>query len=478
MYAMIRGGFMPNGLQHGPPIIAPHSPIYGGGQLALDLPGELVQAMEQIQRGAFDGDMNAVYAQVFEQLQQIRRTVTSTMTGFPVRENLEAPARVLIPMDTPMRNRIPRVPGAGTASAWRQLTSFGGGYGVSTTVTSGASSATQTVGSTAGMQSGDGIYFATTNVVGIVSSVTNATTVVLTASISTTTAEVVSRVGQPGQGAAVRSFYAETGAPASHTETYAAKSAGYKLLGTYGDITGFAMASGATYQNQYATTKRNSINNLMLNEENAIVNGSSSILAAPWGDGSTNFSFDGIRNLTTTANGVPTNQVQTSVGALTFAHIDLQISRIWNQGGRKNWMLLNEQEARSIDHLFDASGSTNRVVFTDPGNVTAGRRVTGYVHPITKEVVDIIVDRFMPPGEIIFGSDLLPDMTPALDISVLPQVMLPELAPDEQIQGYTAQELAPTTSAPQVYPFVVTVYEVLRMLGATVFAKSQGVTGV
>jgi hypothetical protein len=60
-----------------------------------------------------------------------------------------------------------------------------------TTVTTGASSATQTVGNTAGMAAGDVLYFATTAVYRTVISVTNSTTVVVDATLSTTTAEVV-----------------------------------------------------------------------------------------------------------------------------------------------------------------------------------------------------------------------------------------------------------------------------------------------
>jgi len=218
----------------------------------------------------------------------------------------------------------------------------------------------------------------------------------------------------------------------------------------------------------------------MLNEENALINGSSTITAAPWGDGSNALGFDGIRNLTTTANGVPVAQVQTAVGALTFAHMDSQIGNIWNNGGTGLWMLMNAQESLSISHLFDASGSTNRVVFQtgSQGNLIAGRRVVGYVNPIDGQTVDIIVSRFMPPGTIIYGADYLPDGSPAYDVSVLPQVNLPQLAPDEQIQGYTAQELAPTTAAPQVLPWICSVFEVMRMKGATVFGSDSGVTAV
>lgn len=97
-------------------------------------------------------DLGATLAQLRSEL---TRAVTSTTTGFPIRENLEAPAKILTPTETPIRNMLPRVPGAGLVASWRQITSLGGGYGFQTTVTTGASSATQTVGSTVGMRAGD-----------------------------------------------------------------------------------------------------------------------------------------------------------------------------------------------------------------------------------------------------------------------------------------------------------------------------------
>jgi hypothetical protein len=66
-----------------------------------------------------------------------------------------------------------------------------------TTVTTGASGATQTVGSTAMMKAGDVLTFGTSMLSGVVSSVTNITTVVLTTALptSTTTGETVTDAG-------------------------------------------------------------------------------------------------------------------------------------------------------------------------------------------------------------------------------------------------------------------------------------------
>lgn len=78
----------------------------------------------------------------------------------------------------------------------RQL--YGDGTGVITTVTTGASSATQTVGDTTYLYPGRVIYFGTSAAARTVSSVTSATVVVLTATISTTTGESVYHSGTQG----------------------------------------------------------------------------------------------------------------------------------------------------------------------------------------------------------------------------------------------------------------------------------------
>src|SRR6185312_12081043 len=460
------GGFNPAFLQRSRPIYQ-------------DSTGDIQGRMDQLLRGEF-GDTDPAQFLLSLQtdlLQQLNRAQTST--GIPVREDLEAPALQIVPLDTPFRNRLPRTVGSSTASSWEQEVALGGGYGVNTTITSGTSSATQTVASTAGMQPVTSLYFAVTAAYRTVVSVTNTTTVVLNSTISTNTTEGVFQgpYAQPGQ-APVQMFFAEDGAPATAKATYAKLTLAYKLLGTIGSITGFAMAAGATYQNQRDAEILEGIRRTMLSEENGLINGSSTILTAPWGDGTTNFAFDGCLNQTTTANGTPGQQVQTAVGALTTAHMDQQLTRIHNEGGMDAYIIANAQEALSLAHLATASGSIIRVEATSSADMILGGRVIGYKHPITGQIVPIEVSRFMPAGTMWFGSERGPDGMVAADVRVLPQVQLPELAPNVNIQGYVAQELAPTTAAPQVYAFLISVFETLRIKNAKVVAKSSGLTPV
>ena len=416
---MLRAGFMHPSLGRDS-ALAPSAPILNRGNIASRLPEEIRNSIGSLQRGEIVGDVNQVLMHLGMTLQEFERAITSTQTAFPVRENLESEAKLLIPVETPYRNMLPRVKGSGTAVNWRQVTSLGGGWG--------------------------------------------------------------SGFDQGGGGSAIRSFFVESGAPADHATVYANKTASYKLLGTYGSVTGFAMAAGANFQNQLAVEKTNAIMNLMLNEEYALISGDSTSVAVPWGDGATAMSFDGIITLVATANGTPAAQVQTAVGALTLAHIDGQLRRLYNQGARGQFMLLNGQEILSLVHLAETSGSIIRVTAaasgSGAGQTVLGVHVTGYMHPITGEVVPIIPSRFVPAGTMIFGSKQLPDGNPTAEVEVLPQVELPELAPNEPVQGYVAQELAPTTAAPQVYPFIVSVYEVLKLKSALHYAKSSGVTAV
>lgn len=480
-----RAGFFPAALgSHGLPL-TPSRPLF---QRGAELPAssqELLTRMQgasDIERAAFMTDPG--FAQQFLQAQlDVQRAITSATTALPIRENLEAPARLLVPTDTPLRSMLPRVPGAGTAAAWRQITSLGGGYGFQTTVTTGASSTTQTVGSTAGMVAGDSLWFATTGAARTISSVTNATTVVLTSTISTTTGETVTNATRPvGAGAGTiadtQTFYAESGAPADHATVYAAKSASYKLLGTFGSVTAFAQAAGMTYQNTYEAERTNAVINLSLNEENALINSSSTATTPPWGDGANALGFAGMLELIATGNGTPADQIQTAVGGLTMSAIDNMLRRIWEMGGRGPYILVNSLEMLSMIHLLEAAGSIVRIPATAEGAGVLGAYVKNVVHPISGEPVPVMVDRFLAPGTMIFGSKTLPDGSPAAEVNVLPQTTDIALAPGEQIQGYVATPLAPTVSAPDVWPFFVKVYEVLAMKAATVFGKLQGVTPV
>lgn len=377
---------------------------------------ETQKTVDAFLRGEISGDSDKIMASLMAQLNTIQRGITTSTTALPIRENLEAEAKVLVPVETPFRNRLPRVPGAGTAAAWRVITSLGGGWG--------------TVGD------------------------------------------------QPGGGTAAQYFFGETGTVGETETAYLARSAAYKIMGERRSVTGLAQASGMTFQDNFAKERTNAILNLMLKEENALINGNATATAVPWGDGTTAFAYDGILRQVATANGTPSAHIQTGVGALTFAHIDAQLTRIWAQGGQRPFIMVNSQEARSIKNIALASNSVHRVVLTDQGGSQVSIRVQSYTHPITGEAVPILTNRFMPAGTMVFGSESGPQGDAAAEVDVLPVVQMPEYNTNDPIQGYVAQELMPTASAPLVYGFIVFCFSVLKLKIATVYATSAGVTAV
>lgn len=72
-----------------------------------------------------------------------------------------------------------------------------GGSAYSTTVTTGATSTTQLVGSTANMIVGDTLFFHTANVTVSVVTITDSTHVVVSASVASTTSEIVTVSSTP-----------------------------------------------------------------------------------------------------------------------------------------------------------------------------------------------------------------------------------------------------------------------------------------
>jgi hypothetical protein len=435
---------------------------------------ELAEFDEQLQRGAVS-DPDATLARL---LGTLNRGVTSGMTAFPVRENLEAEALALTPVETPLRNMLPRVPGAGTAVKWKVQTSFGTGLGTATTTSGTTNTAnTLTVVNARGFFVGESfLYTGTTFVITAINYSTNVISVASgIGADSQTNGQTVVKVSLfwPESGAPTRMFYSETGAPVESTTVYADRTASYKLLGDMGSVTLFAAASGANFMNQIAVEKANCLIRTMLKEEYALLHGDSAATNAPWGDGSTALAYQGLIPYVT-ANS-PAAQIQSSVGALTLEHVHSQLSRIWYQGGRGMYVILNGREAESLTKIATTTGNY-RVILTNERGIQLGGKVASIVHAVSGEEVPIYVHPFMPVGRIVFGAERNQRGQASAEVDVLPQVQGPETAFGTSIQGYFAQEIAPTAAAPEVMLFKVGLYSVPKWKNPLVFGLSTGVT--
>jgi len=69
--------------------------------------------------------VNLTIQQLQAKIAEFEKTVTSADTAFPVRENLAAEAKLVIPVDTPLLNRFPTKVGSGKAAAWKEITGLG-----------------------------------------------------------------------------------------------------------------------------------------------------------------------------------------------------------------------------------------------------------------------------------------------------------------------------------------------------------------
>ena len=388
-----------------------------------ELSPELRTELDLVQRGEFTGDITDFSAHIATEIEnmrgEIQRAITTSTANVPIRENLESPAITLIPQETPFRNMLPRTVGSGLSSSWRQIVSLGGGWGAGT--------------------------------------------------------------DQPGGGVAQRVFMSEIGAPTEFTAQYSARNAPYKILAAFGRVSDLAAAAGASFSDLVGQERRNTLSNLMLNEENALINGDSMSVAAPWGDGVTPLAFDGILTLTSTGNGVPSQQIQTAVGQFTLPHFDAQTGRIFTAGGDGVFALMNQLEMASFQKAFLGDGGRRQLMDTNGNaNITAGGRIVKYIHPVWGKPVTLMVDRFMPAGTIEFGAMTLPDGSSAMDVQVLPQAVLPadiqrpEGSP-HTVQGYSVIDLARSLTQPGLIPHMVSVFEVFRLKSALHVGKSTGV---
>lgn len=252
---------------------------------------------------------------------------------------------------------------------------------------------------------------------------------------------------------------------------------GYKLLGAFGALRGFSIASGQNYKDLLGHEKQNTLLTVMQNEENALINADSTSTQAPWGNGDNCLIYNGLLNEITVENGVPAVNICENVGELTTAHIDEQLGRCWQNGGRGLFILWGAQEGQSLWELMVCTNTVYRKVVDEPesDNSVCEHKISFIQSTINGERVPVLCSRFIPAGTILFGALYGPEGKPSIDVDVLPQ--LPGDY-DNGIQGYCCTELARSTDAPDVFPFLVSVYEVLRVHDLMCFAKSTGVLPV
>lgn len=428
-------------------------------------------------------DPNDAFARL---IAEINRGVTSGMTAFPVRENLDGEVHILTPVATPLRNRLPRTPGAGKATAWKVQSSFGVGLGTQTTTSGTTNSAnTLVVANANGFFAGETILYASnTHTISSVDYTNKIITVGASPGVGANSqtngqAVVKNSLFFPESGTADQIFYSESGSPSERTTVYADLSASYKLLGTKGSITMFAAAAGRNFMDQYAVEKRNTLTTLLLKEEFALLFSKSDVTTAPWGDGTTALGYLGL--IPWIDANAPASQIQTSVGALTFKHMQEQLTRVWYNGGRGLYAMMSGQEANSMMRLVESSGNY-RIVLGDQGALKVGGKVATMIHATSGEAVELFVHTMMPTGTMVFGADRNAEGQTTAEVEALEQATMPgsvdQAGQSAPFGGYYAQDLAPASATPEKMEFIAKIYSVPKWKNSKVFAISRGLTAV
>lgn len=238
-------------------------------------------------------------------------------------ENITEDIKLLVPTDTPIRNRIPRVGGFGQAAVFKRLTS-----------------------------------------------------------------KLHSNTGAGGVGTNTSVAFADAGAPNETAQTYSTVAYPFKLLGRKVEVGGLAIAAtkGSALgdnpvvggSNMLESRERVKAVEVMLGEEELIIGGNVSTDANQ---------FDGLGKQITTNSG--------NAALLTASGIGSFCNDVYQAGGDPSVLIANARQNRAIADNLEWSGSINRAFIGDRGAVTAGFKVSNVINPVTGNVIDLEVSRYV-----------------------------------------------------------------------------------
>lgn len=275
---------------------------------------------------------NDVFAQVDAQMrEQIIKAaeVLATTTFAPetrsvfAPENITADIKLLVPVQTPIRNRTPRVQGFGQAAVFKRLTS-----------------------------------------------------------------KLHANSGAAGVGTNTAVAFADAGAPNETSQTYATVAYPFKLLGRKVEVGGLAIkattggtpggdarANGA---NMLDSRERVKAVEVMLGEEELLIGGDVDTSA---------LQFDGLGKQITTNSG--------NAALLTASGIGNFCNTQYLAGGDPSVLYANARQNRAIADNLEWSGSIQRAFINNTGAVTAGYKVKNVINPVTGNVIDLEVSRYV-----------------------------------------------------------------------------------
>jgi len=274
-----------------------------------------------------DNDFNQLDAEVKEQIMKAAELLSTSTFAPPTRsvfapENITEDIKMLVPKDTPIRNRTPRVEGYGQAAVFKRLTS-----------------------------------------------------------------KLHSNTGAAGVGTNTTVAFADAGAPSETAQTYSTVAYPFKLLGRKVEVGGLAIKASvggsggtgpASGDNMLTAREKIKVVEVMIGEEELLIGGDVDTSA---------LQFDGLGKQLTTNSG--------NAALLTASGIGNFCQTVYNAGGDPTVLYANARQNRAIADNLEWSGSIERLTSDSRGNITAGRRVSKVMNPVTGTVIDLEVSRYV-----------------------------------------------------------------------------------
>ena len=262
-----------------------------------------------------------------ETIMKAAETLATDTFDPPVRsifapENITEDVKLLVPVQTPIRNRTPRVQGFGQAAVFNKLTS-----------------------------------------------------------------KLHANSGAAGVGTNTAIAFADASAPNETDQTYTTVAFPFKLLGRKVEVGGLAIAATRNQlgnnpvvggNNMLDSRERTKAVEVMLGEEELLIGGDVDTSA---------LQFDGLGKQITTNSG--------NAALLTASGIGNYCNTVFIAGGDPSVLYANARQNKAIADNLEHSGSIQRAFITDKGNVTAGYKVSNVINPVTGNVIDLEVSRYV-----------------------------------------------------------------------------------
>ena len=237
-------------------------------------------------------------------------------------ENITEDIKLLVPTDTPVRNRTPRVSGYGQAAVFKKLTS-----------------------------------------------------------------RLHSNTGAGGVGTNTAVVFADAGAPSETSQTYTTVAFPFKLLGRKVEVGGLAIAATQNQLgnnpvtgggNMLESRERVKAVEVMLGEEELLIGGDVDTSA---------LQFDGLGKQITTNSG--------NAALISASGIGSYCNTMYLAGGDPSVLYANARQNRAVADNLEWSGSIQRAFINNTGAVTAGYKVKNVINPVTGNVIDLEVSRYV-----------------------------------------------------------------------------------